>query len=67
MHVLTTLRLRSETTVGGRPRDCRSCSRRRPRLVPFDAFSFLWGEPVGWHDSWSKTRAVLVNGPYADV
>jgi uncharacterized RDD family membrane protein YckC len=26
------------------------------RLVPFEAFSALWGEP--WHDSWTKTVVV---------
>ena len=29
------------------------------RLVPFEAFSFLGGEPVrGWHDSWSDTYVI---------
>jgi len=29
------------------------------RFIPFDAISFLFGlEPVGWHDSFSKTRVV---------
>ena len=29
------------------------------RLIPFEAFSFLGGpNPVGWHDSLSKTRVV---------
>ncbi len=31
------------------------------RFIPFEAFSFLGGEPVvGWHDSLSKTRVVLI-------
>lgn len=30
------------------------------RFIPFEAFSFLGGEPViGWHDSFSKTRVVV--------
>ena len=28
------------------------------RAVPFDAFSFLFKEPGGWHDEWSKTYVV---------
>jgi hypothetical protein len=52
---------------GGKPSFGQVLARTAIRLVPFDAFSFLWGEPVGWHDSWSKTRVVLVNDPYADV
>jgi uncharacterized RDD family membrane protein YckC len=29
------------------------------RLIPFDAFSFLGGDP-GWHDTLSKTRVVQI-------
>ncbi|MEO0471957.1 MAG: RDD family protein [Bacteroidota bacterium] len=30
------------------------------RLIPFNAFSFLFGDPPeGWHDTLSKTRVVL--------
>jgi uncharacterized RDD family membrane protein YckC len=25
------------------------------RLIPFEAFSFLGKDPLGWHDRWSKT------------
>jgi uncharacterized RDD family membrane protein YckC len=28
------------------------------RFIPFEAFSFLGKEPVGWHDSISKTRVI---------
>lgn len=28
------------------------------RFIPFEAFSFLGNEPIGWHDSLSKTRVV---------
>ncbi len=28
------------------------------RLVPFDPLSFLFSEPGGWHDMWSKTWVV---------
>ncbi|WP_075188159.1 RDD family protein [Teredinibacter haidensis] len=28
------------------------------RLIPFEIFSFLGDETVGWHDSFSKTRVV---------
>lgn len=29
------------------------------RFIPFEAFSFLFGDPVGWHDLLSKTRVVV--------
>ncbi|UOQ99288.1 RDD family protein [Hymenobacter sp. 5317J-9] len=29
------------------------------RMIPFDAFSFLSGNP-GWHDTFSKTRVVQI-------
>ena len=28
------------------------------RIIPFDAFSFLGGKAVGWHDTFSKTRVI---------
>ena len=28
------------------------------RFIPFEALSFLGSEPIGWHDSLSKTRVV---------
>ncbi|OYW69498.1 MAG: hypothetical protein B7Z21_01185 [Verrucomicrobiales bacterium 32-60-5] len=28
------------------------------RLVPFDPFSFLGADAIGWHDKWTCTRVV---------
>jgi uncharacterized RDD family membrane protein YckC len=28
------------------------------RIIPFDAFSYLGGKAVGWHDTISKTRVI---------
>ncbi len=28
------------------------------RLIPFDAFSYLGGKALGWHDTLSKTRVI---------
>lgn len=28
------------------------------RLIPFEAFSFFGDEPIGWHDTFSKTRVI---------
>lgn len=52
---------------GNKPSFGQALARTAIRFVPFEPFSFLWGEPVGWHDSWSKTRVVLVKEPYSDV
>lgn len=30
------------------------------RFIPFEAFSFLGSDAIGWHDSISKTRVVVV-------
>ncbi len=35
--------------------------RSASRFIPFEAFSFLFGEPSGLHDKISKTRVVDVN------
>jgi uncharacterized RDD family membrane protein YckC len=32
------------------------------RFIPLNAFSFLGYDPVGWHDSLSKTRVVIKKG-----
>jgi uncharacterized RDD family membrane protein YckC len=32
------------------------------RFIPFEAFSFLNSNAIGWHDSLSKTRVVIKNG-----
>lgn len=45
---------------GGKPTFGQIVIRTLCRLVPFEPFSFLFGDPVGWHDSWSKTRVILV-------
>lgn len=31
------------------------------RFIPFEAFSFLGDNAIGWHDTFSKTRVVNVN------
>lgn len=31
------------------------------RFIPFEAFSFLVPNPIGWHDSLSRTRVVMKN------
>ena len=28
------------------------------RFIPFEAFSFLFAEPSGWHDTFSKTKVI---------
>ena len=43
---------------GGRPRFMKILGRSLARFVPFEPFSFLGDEPVGWHDAWSATRVV---------
>lgn len=45
---------------GSPPGLARVVGRTFARMVPFEAFSFLGGDgrPVGWHDSWSKTRVI---------
>jgi uncharacterized RDD family membrane protein YckC len=35
------------------------------RIIPFEAFSALWGAQM-WHDRWSKTRTVRVRRKYDD-
>lgn len=44
-----------------------ACIRTIVRWVPFDTWSFLWGDNVGWHDSWANTRVVLARNPYEDI
>lgn len=43
---------------GNAPSMGRIFIRTLSRFIPFEAFSFLRAEPVGWHDSISKTRVV---------
>jgi uncharacterized RDD family membrane protein YckC len=46
---------------GGRPTFGQIVGRSFARFIPFEAFSYLGGpNPVGWHDSLSKTRVVNV-------
>jgi uncharacterized RDD family membrane protein YckC len=45
---------------GGRPSSSQLLGRTFARLIPFEAFSFLSNNPVGWHDSLSGTRVVQV-------
>lgn len=45
---------------GGRPTVGQIVGRTFARFIPFDAFSYLATDPVGWHDSLSKTRVVNV-------
>jgi len=43
---------------GHRPTFGQVVGRSFARLIPFEAFSFLTNQPVGWHDSLSHTRVV---------
>jgi uncharacterized RDD family membrane protein YckC len=52
---------------GGKPSFGQVIARTGIRFVPFEPFSFLWGDATGWHDTWSKTRVVPVREPYADI
>jgi uncharacterized RDD family membrane protein YckC len=47
--------------AGGRPAFGQVMGRTAMRCVPFEPFSFFFGK-LGWHDSVSKTRVVLVSG-----
>ena len=45
--------------AGGKPTVGQIIGRSFARFIPFEAFSFLGGKnPVGWHDSLSRTRVV---------
>lgn len=43
---------------GAKPRFTKLLGRNLARLVPFEPFSFLREDPVGWHDDWSGTRVI---------
>ena len=43
---------------GGRPSFGQIVGRSFARWIPFEAFSFLSKNPVGWHDSLAKTRVI---------
>ena len=46
------------TELGEKPSFLTILVRSLCRLIPFDAFSFLSQNPIGWHDSISKTRVI---------
>ena len=46
------------TEDGEKPNLERIMTRTLCRFIPFEAFSFLGSDAVGWHDSLSKTRVV---------
>ena len=46
------------TESGEKPSFSQILGRTFSRLVPFEAFSFLGNDAVGWHDKWSKTRVI---------
>ena len=48
------------TVSGDKPSFGNILGRTLCRFIPFEAFSFLGGEAVGWHDSISKTRVIDV-------
>jgi uncharacterized RDD family membrane protein YckC len=37
-------------------------SRSFCRLIPFDAFSYIGADAIGWHDTISGTRVISKNG-----
>jgi len=51
-------RTRVVTEIGEKPDFATILGRTLCRFIPFEAFSFLGGDPVGWHDSISKTRVI---------
>jgi len=46
------------TETGEKPDFTTILVRSMCRFIPFEAFSFLSSNPIGWHDSMSKTRVV---------
>jgi uncharacterized RDD family membrane protein YckC len=46
---------------GDKPTLERIMTRTLCRFIPFEAFSFLVPNPIGWHDSLSRTRVVMKN------
>ena len=57
--VLTRTKVVTET--GEKPEFSTILARTVCRYIPFEAFSFLDSNPVGWHDSISKTRVVTAD------
>ncbi len=52
---------------GSKPSVWRILGRTLARLIPFDPFSFISANPVGWHDSVSGTYVVPENYSVEDV
>lgn len=48
------------TATGERPRVLQIVGRTFARFIPFEVFSFLRTPSVGWHDSLSHTRVIVV-------
>ncbi len=46
------------TLDGGKPSTGQILGRSFARFIPFEVFSFLGEEGIGWHDSLSKTRVI---------
>lgn len=55
------------THQGERPGFTITIGRSLSRLIPFDPLSFLTKNPVGWHDSISKTYVVPKNYTKEDI
>jgi uncharacterized RDD family membrane protein YckC len=51
-------RTRVVTQKGGKPEFETILIRSLCRFIPFDAFSFLGQDGIGWHDTLSKTRVI---------
>ena len=51
-------RTKVTTVSGGNPSIGEIFIRTLSRFIPFEAFSFLNGEAVGWHDKISRTRVI---------
>ena len=46
------------TIYGMKPNFMTIVGRTLCRLIPFEQFSFLGDDPIGWHDKFSNTRVV---------
>ncbi len=44
---------------GGKPSFSQIVGRTFCRMIPFELFSFVGHNPVGWHDKFSNTRVVM--------
>ena len=52
---------------GSKPTTDKIIGRTFSRLIPFNAFSFLFLDGVGWHDTITKTRVVSKNAEVLDL